>query len=64
MTDTPWLNQKESAEYANQSVPTIRAAVRSGDLVAVAVGKSGKGYRIHKEALDKWMWSRTWEPVA
>lgn len=64
MTESPWMNQKEAAEYAKQSVHQVRAAVKSGELTAVAIGKSGRDFRIHRDAIDKWMWSRTWEPVA
>ncbi|MGV0785183.1 helix-turn-helix domain-containing protein [Mycolicibacterium sp. XJ775] len=64
MTDTPWLNQKEASEYAKQSVDSIRAAVKAGDLVAYAIGKSGRDFRLNREDIDAWMRSRTWEPVA
>ncbi|MEX3655289.1 helix-turn-helix domain-containing protein [Mycolicibacterium fortuitum] len=62
--ETPWLNQKEAAEYAKQSVDSIRAAVKSGDLVAYAIGKSGRDFRLNRADIDAWMRSRTWEPVA
>lgn len=61
---TPWLNQKEAAAYAKQHPDLIRAAVKAGDLPAVAIGKSGKEYRIHRDAVDEWMKSRPWEPAA
>lgn len=63
MTDTPWMNQKEAALYCKQSVEQIRAAVKNGDLVAVAIGKSGRDFRLHRDALDEWMWSRRWQPA-
>ncbi|OBB15499.1 hypothetical protein A5731_00595 [Mycolicibacterium conceptionense] len=64
VTETPWLNQKEAAEYAKQSVPVIRSAVRRGDLKAYAIGKSGKEYRLHRDDLDAWIKSHPWEPAA
>lgn len=64
MSDSPWMNQKEAAEYAKQSVHQVRAAVKSGDLAAYAIGKSGREFRLNRDDVDAWMRSRTWEPVA
>lgn len=59
---TTWLRAPEGAEYAKVSVETLREAVRSGDLVAHPVGKSGREYRLTAEDIDQWMKSRTWAP--
>ena len=62
-TDTPWMNQQEAAEYARQSVHQVRAAVKNGDLIAYAIGKSGREYRLNRDDVDAWMKSRTWAPT-
>lgn len=59
---TAWLTASAAAEYATVSLTTIREAVRSGDLIAYPVGKSGREYRLTADDIDAWMKSRTWEP--
>lgn len=59
---TDWLDQRGAAEYVKVSVTLIREAVKSGDLVAHPIGKSGRDYRLTTDDIDAWMKSRTWEP--
>ncbi|WP_372517292.1 helix-turn-helix domain-containing protein [Mycobacterium hackensackense] len=42
----------EAAEHAKVSAATIREAVKSGELPAYAVGRSGRQYRIRAEDVD------------
>lgn len=59
---TNWMTAPEGAEYGRVSLSTLREAVRSGDLIAHPVGKSGREYRVTAEDIDAWMKSRTWAP--
>lgn len=58
---TTWLKCADAAIYATVSDDILRAAVKSGDLPAYAVGK-GKEFRLTAEDVDEWMRSRSYEP--
>lgn len=61
MTDSPWMTVKDAAKYTKWSEWTVRQAVKDGSLEAHGV-RSGRGYRLHRDDLDKWMRSQPFEP--
>lgn len=48
---TQWLTVSMAAEYSTVSTDMIRAAVKSGDLKAYAIGK-GREYRVTADDVD------------
>ncbi|ORV92720.1 hypothetical protein AWC11_07640 [Mycobacterium interjectum] len=58
---TTWLTVRTAAEYSALSPDTIRAAVRTGELQAYAIGR-GREYRLTAADIDAWMKSRSYEP--
>ncbi|ORV92721.1 hypothetical protein AWC11_07645 [Mycobacterium interjectum] len=58
---TTWFTLRGAAEYVSVSQEIIRAAVKSGDLPAYAIGR-GRDYRLTADDIDDWMRSRSYEP--
>ena len=58
---TVWHTAATGADHCTVSMDLIRAAVKSGDLPAYAIGK-GKDFRLKESDLDDWMESRSYEP--
>ncbi len=49
---TPWCDHRSAAERANVSVPTVKRAIKRGELRAY---KLGRLVRIHIDDIDDWI---------
>lgn len=65
-TQTPhmvWLSTREAAKAAGRHLNTVKLALTSGELVGEKNTRSGR-WRISQAALNAWISSEEWVPVA
>lgn len=55
MTESPWMNVEQTAEYVGLSTYTVRRLAKEGDLPAAKIGRS---YRFKREDIDTYVRTR------
>lgn len=57
-SDVSWLTVDDVSAQLQVSIETVRRWIRSGDLDVLQIGGRRGGYRIHPDALDKFITAR------
>lgn len=57
-SEVEWLTVEDVSQQLQVSIETVRRWIRSGDLDVLQIGGRRGGYRIHPDALDRFIAAR------